>query len=364
MEEFPFSSSLDLSNLNKMLSYEQLYEVKKHILPELLENGYKGYFGKICVIGGNEIYSGAPFLSALTTLRLGADLCFVVSSKECSTHLKNFSPELIVYPYLYTNKFPKEKNNYKDLENCVEYLSNRIDSCVIGPGLGNIDKETENCLKYIIDIFIKSNIFLILDADIIQFIITNTYLFNLVKNYKNCIFTPNKNEFKKMIYFLTEKKNIQFNNLYTNQIVLYGHEIIKLFNGPKILIKDVNDIFISKNLFFISSIQNQSFKRLAGLGDILTGLLAVFLAWGSKKKDALLPEIKDKFIISDLCEYHEYLDAISTFNASYLLKYICKETFKTFHIGMIATDVINNIPLYFQQIYCDQPKKTDESIER
>lgn len=236
-------------------------------MPELLENGYKGYFGKICIIGGNEIYSGAPFLSAMTTLRLGADLCFVLSSKECSIHLKNYSPELIVYPYLYTNKFPKENN--KDLEKCIEYLSNRIDSCVIGPGLGTIDKETENCLKYIIDIFIKSNIFLILDADIIQFIITNIDIFNLIKNYKNCIFTPNKNEFKKMIYFLTECKHIQFDHLYTNKMILYSHQIIKLFNGPKILIKDVHDIFISKNLFFISSIQNQSFKRLAGLGDIL-----------------------------------------------------------------------------------------------
>ncbi|SCM08721.1 carbohydrate kinase, putative [Plasmodium chabaudi adami] len=361
MEEFPFPSSLDLSHLNKILSNKALYEGKEFILPELLENGYKGYFGKICIIGGSEIYSGAPYLSAMSTLRLGADLCFVLSTKECSIHLKSYSPELIVYPYLYTNKFPKENNKYEDLEKSIEYLSNRIDSCVIGPGLGTIDKETENCLKYIINIFIKSNIFLILDADIIQFIITNDDIFNLIKNYNNCIFTPNKNEFKKMIYFLTENKHIQFNHLDTNQIILHAHQIIKLFNGPKILIKGFHDIFVSKKYFFISSVQNQSLKRLAGLGDILTGLLAVFLAWASKKKDVLPPEIKDKFLITDLCEYSEYLDALSAFNASYLLKYICKETFKNFHIGLIATDVINTIPLYFQQVYYEDPKKKDGS---
>ncbi|CRH00310.1 carbohydrate kinase, putative [Plasmodium relictum] len=360
MEEFSICSNFLLNSidLNKKLQNKNLYYLKDYIIPELSENDYKGCNGKICVIGGNEIYCGAPFLSAMTSLKLGADLCFVITSKENSIPLKTYSSELIVYPYLYNKKSEITKIEESDLEKCVEYLLNRIDSCVIGPGLGFLDETTKMCLIYIIKKFIEKNIFLILDADIIEFIITNNNLLELIKNYENCIFTPNKNEFRKMILILTDDKNIKFEQMDCYQIIYSAHKINSLFNGPKILIKGFYDIFISKNFFFVSFINNPCLKRLGGLGDILTGLLAVFQCWVSKKKKIFLQPIKEVFNIDNINYHNECLDALAAFNGSYFLKILCKEGFNKNHRGVIASDIMNSIPHYFYNIYDKEKKKS------
>ncbi|CRG96489.1 carbohydrate kinase, putative [Plasmodium gallinaceum] len=353
MEEFNICSNLLLNSidLNRKLHNRDLYHLKDYIIPELSESDYKGCSGKICVIGGNEVYCGAPFLSAMTSLKLGADLCFVITSKENSIPLKSYSCELIVYPYLYNNKSEITEVKESDLEKCVEYLMNRIDSCVIGPGLGLIDETTRKCLIYIIEKFIEKNVFLILDADIIEFIISNNNLFELIKNYENCIFTPNKNEFKKMILLLTDDKSIKFEQIDSHQIIYSAHKMNLIFKGPKILIKGFYDIFISQNFFFVSFISNPCLKRLGGLGDILTGLLAVFYCWASKKKKKISQHIKEILNIDNTDHHNECLDALSAFNGSYFLKILCKEGFNKNHRGLIASDIMNSIPHYFYNIY-------------
>ncbi|SBT71533.1 carbohydrate kinase, putative [Plasmodium malariae] len=333
------------------LLYKKLYDVRGYIIPELTENDYKGCSGKMCVIGGSEIYSGAPFLAAMSTLKLGADLCFVITARENSIPLKCYSPELIVYPYLYNKKSGIINIEHSDLKNCTEYLMNRIDCCVIGPGLGTIDEISKECLLFIIKKFIQKNIFLILDADIIEFIIINKDIFSQIKNYEQCIFTPNKNEFRKMLSHLTDHKNINFEQLSCNQIISFAHEIIQIFNGPKILVKGFHDIFISKSFYFVSFIKNPSLKRLGGLGDIMTGLLAVFHAWGSKKKNKLSPILSEVFNIDTVRSYNECLDALSAFNASYFLKVLCKDGFNKYHRGALASDIMNSIPHHFYNIY-------------
>ncbi|SBT35840.1 carbohydrate kinase, putative [Plasmodium ovale wallikeri] len=355
MEEFPLTSSaFDHVQLNKKLQNQLLYELRRFVVPELCENDHKGCSGKICVVGGSEVYSGAPYFSAMSTLKLGADLCFIITSKECSLPLKCYSPELIVYPYLYNNKSEIKNIQGSNFEKCVHYLHNRIHSCVIGPGLGTIDNMTKSCIEYLISKFIQKNIFLIFDADAIQFLITNDDMLNRIKNYEQCMFTPNKNEFKNMISFLTDNKNITFDQLDCNKIILSAHKLMRIFNGPKILIKGLYDVYISKKIFFVSSINNPSLKRLAGLGDILTGLLAVFHAWGLKKKNEISPIMKNAFNVDTVGDHSECVDAISSFNASYFLKFLCKEGFRKNHRGVIASDIMNCIPHFFHVIYVEK----------
>ncbi|GAW81201.1 carbohydrate kinase [Plasmodium gonderi] len=354
MEEYSVSENLKLDHmhLNRKLLNKTLYELQWYVVPELSEKDHKGSMGKICIVGGSEIYSGAPFLSAMSTLRLGADLCFVITSEGSAIPIKCYSPELIVYPYLHNRK--SKINNIQDgeLGNCIEYLMNRIDCCVIGPGLGTIDDcVTKACLIYIIKNFIKKNIFLILDADIIQFVLTNEDIFCQIKNYEHCIFTPNHNEYRKMISYFTPNENVQFDQLTSDQIIIHAHNMMRIFNGPKILIKGFYDIFISKHFFFVSFIHPPCLKRPGGLGDILTGVLAVFLTWGMKKKNIFSLTLKEMLHMENVNEQNECLDILSSFCGSFFLKYVCKEEFKNYHRGLIASDIIKRIPYHFHILY-------------
>ncbi|EUD67285.1 hypothetical protein C922_02435 [Plasmodium inui San Antonio 1] len=354
MEEYSVSADPQLTgvHLNRKLPNETLYRLQQYVVPELSPEDYKGCGGKICVVGGSEVYSGAPFLSAMSALKLGADLSFVITAQENAIPLKCYSPELIVYPYLYSQKSNISRAPTAELKNCTEYLANRIDCCVFGPGLGSIDEVTKDCLSYVMKQMIKKNIFLILDADIIEFVLITRDIFCLIQNYQHCLFTPNKNEFRKMIFLLTEDgQNLKFDDLSTDRIVHEGHKLMRLFGGPKILIKGFYDVFIYRDFFFVSSLEDPCLKRSAGLGDVLTGLLAVFLSWAGKKKDNFSPTLKEAFDVESTDGQNECLDALSAFCGSFFLKYLCKEEFKKCHRGLLASDVIKAIPQHFHFLY-------------
>ncbi|SPJ11155.1 carbohydrate kinase, putative [Plasmodium sp. DRC-Itaito] len=371
-------------DLKKRLLNNDLYAIKDLIVPELCKDQYKGCSGKICVIGGSEVYSGAVYLSSMSTLKVGGDLCFVITTQENSYPLKSYSCELIVYPYLYNKKSDIKEIENSPLEKCIKYLSERIDTCVVGPGLGKIDEFTEECLIYILENFIEKNIFLILDADIIQFIITNMKIFNLIKNYKNSLLTPNRNELKQMLTHLNnniineDMKNIDFKHLTVSTIIQYAHTLKCVLNGPKILIKGFYDVYISDHFFFVFFMKTQCLKRSGGFGDILSGILAVFLCWASKMikqekelkdltttKEILLSEtFKDIVCTNTHAQNNELLQTIAIFNASYFLKYLCKKCFRKNHRGLLASDVVNSIPPNFYRIYDCKKKNEKKKIKK
>jgi ATP-dependent NAD(P)H-hydrate dehydratase len=83
------------SHLNK-----QLIEQFKRMLPKLTSEMHKGQNGRIGIIGGSKEYSGAPYFSSISSLRVGADLSFIFTSKEAAPVIKSYSPEMIVLPIL------------------------------------------------------------------------------------------------------------------------------------------------------------------------------------------------------------------------------------------------------------------------
>ena len=69
------------------------------VVPPLSSLEHKGSMGRIGVIGGSQDYCGAPYYSAISALKLGADLAWVYCSKDSAVPIKSYSPELIVTPF-------------------------------------------------------------------------------------------------------------------------------------------------------------------------------------------------------------------------------------------------------------------------
>ena len=68
------------------------------ILPGLTNKSLKGDNGRIAAIGGSYEFTGAPFYSAISALKTGADLAHIFCSKSSSVSIKSYSPEIIVHP--------------------------------------------------------------------------------------------------------------------------------------------------------------------------------------------------------------------------------------------------------------------------
>ncbi|KAK1563122.1 hypothetical protein Q3G72_022683 [Acer saccharum] len=74
--------------------------ILKAITPILDPNRHKGQAGKIAVIGGCCVYTGAPYFAAISALIIAADLSHLFCTKDAAPVIKGYSPELIVHPNL------------------------------------------------------------------------------------------------------------------------------------------------------------------------------------------------------------------------------------------------------------------------
>jgi hydroxyethylthiazole kinase-like uncharacterized protein yjeF len=126
---------------------------KKSRSPE----AHKGDFGRLLVIGGSEIYSGAPTLVSLAALRTGVDLVYLAAPSKTAYAISSMSPDLITIKL--------DGNNLKpsNIETLKPYVG-MVDTVALGPGLGLKDETVEFVKACIAEVENASKP-LLLDAD-------------------------------------------------------------------------------------------------------------------------------------------------------------------------------------------------------
>ena len=120
-------------------------------------SSHKGDFGRLLVIGGSEIFSGAPALVSLAAMRTGVDIAYVASPSKTASALSSYSPNLI------TLKLKGDHLNSGNVKVLHPYLQ-RVDAVVMGPGLG-LHEETREFVQAFLSIVEKEGKPLLLDAD-------------------------------------------------------------------------------------------------------------------------------------------------------------------------------------------------------
>lgn len=99
------------------------------LAPTLSGPHTKGDHGRVTVIGGSPVFSGAPYFAASAALALGADLASVICHPDAATAIKSYSPELMVKPHLL--KVATDEAVVKGVK--------REGALVVGPGLDHSD---------------------------------------------------------------------------------------------------------------------------------------------------------------------------------------------------------------------------------
>jgi hydroxyethylthiazole kinase-like uncharacterized protein yjeF len=118
---------------------------------------HKGTFGRLLVIGGSNVFSGAPALAAMAALRTGVDIVTVAAPEKTATAISSMSPALI------TLKLKGKHVNSGNLSALKEQLDSAT-AVVLGPGLG-LHSETKEATKQIIEQVEEKGTPLLLDAD-------------------------------------------------------------------------------------------------------------------------------------------------------------------------------------------------------
>ncbi|MCL4429615.1 MAG: NAD(P)H-hydrate dehydratase [Chloroflexi bacterium] len=120
-------------------------------------SAHKGDFGRLLVIGGSQVYSGAPTLVSLAALRTGVDIVYLAAPEKTAYAISSMSPDLI------TIKLDGDNLKPTSMETLKPYLS-MVDAVAMGPGLG-LNPETSKFVKACVDEVEKAKKPLLLDAD-------------------------------------------------------------------------------------------------------------------------------------------------------------------------------------------------------
>lgn len=276
--------------LPKLTHKELLKLTKARCIPPLLPRFYKGQAGgRVCIIGGCEDYTGAPYFSANATALMGCDLTHVICDKGAATVIKSYSPNLMVHPYLR----PTSSSSFNEYFEKIKGLLQRIHVVVIGPGLGR-DQEMLVSVKRIIKFILeehKGMVPIVIDADGLYLVSQDEETRDLLKQFPKgrIILTPNVVEFKRIHDVL--KKDGPNDEETTGSVIAKRLNCIVVQKGreDQIFTPDSNSVILSNNC-------EGSFKRVGGQGDTLSGTIACMLAFSRTRYDfkVCTPEEEEK----------------------------------------------------------------------
>ncbi|MFQ6052166.1 MAG: NAD(P)H-hydrate dehydratase [Candidatus Hydrothermarchaeota archaeon] len=260
-------------------------------------DSHKGMNGRVLVIGGSKLYTGAPRFSSLASLRVGADLV-VMASPERAANLAASVPDLITLPL--EGDFLMEKH----IEIIDEWIE-KSDSILIGPGLQD-RPETIKAIEKIIETAKSRGKKFVLDADALKI---NP---SILKD-SNCVITPHSKEFERLFNLSAKKENvINTANEYGITVILKGRIDI-ISDGKKTKLNPYGNAGMT----------------VGGTGDILAGLVAGFLV----KTDPFRAAVASSFLNS----------------------YAGDKAYEEYGFNFISSDMLEIIPRVLKEIFEKYP---------
>jgi NAD(P)H-hydrate epimerase len=219
-------------------------------------NAHKGDHGSLLVIGGSEIFSGAPALAAMAAYATGVDIVYVSAPESVASVIAGFSPSLI------TVKLKGSRLNSRNAEK-LSALHGKIDAVVIGPGLG-LHPDTQEAVVEIVEEFERQETPVLIDADALKSYPVRREIAT------DAVFTPHSREFE-----------ILTGNLPSGTLKERGETVRKEAArlGATILLKGNIDIVSDGSRTRFNQTGNPG-MTVGGTGDVLSGIAGAFLAQG------------------------------------------------------------------------------------
>lgn len=241
--------------------------------------------GSVTVIGGSELYQGAPFLSAKAALRSGAGIVSLFVPKSIS---KESNIDALIV---------------RKVERFSETLSSldKQNAIVVGPGMGKESDSVDFLTK--LAQLAKPIIF---DADALNIISENPHILKTRKC--SSILTPHSGEFERLLKAFKIKKDDRISQ---------AKELATATNSI-IVLKGHCSLIVTPNCEVCINTTGSPALATAGSGDVLAGMIGGYLAQGNSP----LAAIKIAVFI------HGLISEQSQFGVR----------------GLIADDIIDDIP--------------------
>ncbi len=237
------------------------------LVPSRPAAGHKGTFGRLFVAGGSSRYFGAPWLSAMAAIRVGAGLVGLAVPAPSVPTLASRSPEPIYAPLPHSDgelDEPAANRLIEELEGAT--------ALVVGPGLGT----SRNSMTFLLKLLehlraTDESPKVLIDADGLNLLSEIDEWWKLIP--PNAVLTPHPGEMARLTRRPTIPDRIEA-----------AREWASLFEGVLVL-KGAHTVVATGQMAAVSPIATPALAT-AGTGDVLAGVIGGLIAQGANPYDA------------------------------------------------------------------------------
>ncbi|VAW32846.1 NAD(P)H-hydrate epimerase / ADP-dependent (S)-NAD(P)H-hydrate dehydratase [hydrothermal vent metagenome] len=246
----------------------QLYLLDKSVLAHSLfkrqHNSHKGSFGLLAIAGGHDGMLGALILAGRAALRSGCGVVEVISNCKQTVMISIQCPELITANDIHAARLLKS-----------------ADVIAVGPGLG-LNQQSKEVLQYCI----AQNKPMVIDADGLTIIAAGPQFEH------NVVLTPHPKEAATLLN--TDVASIQANRITAAKKISTTYGACVILKGSGTVIADTTG-----NVYICPF--GYSGMATAGMGDVLTGMVAGLMAQGFAPIDAACTAVVWHAVAAESC---------------------------------------------------------------
>ena len=232
-------------------------DVRALIEPRAADS-HKGDFGRVLVIAGSRGKTGAAHLSGMGALRAGAGLVTIATPASCLPIVASLAPEFMTEPLDDTSD---GQVTAEALERIAGFTQDVI-AC--GPGLGR-GASVGEFVRALID---RVETPLVLDADALTVLASDPGRLT-GRDERDIIITPHPGEMARLAGSTTEE--VQANRIEVASDFANTHHVYVVLKGHRTVVAT------PEGRIFINPTGNAGMAT-GGTGDVLTGMIAAFLA--------------------------------------------------------------------------------------
>ena len=268
-------------------------------------NTNKGRNGHILCIGGGEGMPGAIYLASKAALRSGAGKVSVICHPSNIGTVNTMCPELMVWGYR------------SEQSDALKQKVHSADVVVLGPGLGQ-SSWSESLVEHVFAVLQTKAKPLVIDADGLNLIAQNASLHQLfLRCHCPSVLTPHPLEAARLLQRTVTE---------VNQNRIESAVLLAQTTASQIVLKG-NHSLVADGQQVSVNLTGNSGMASAGMGDVLTGIVAALL--GNKENLQINLNERVKLAV--------YLHGLAGDFAA-----------KSGEIGIIASDVIEQLPTAIQ----------------
>jgi hydroxyethylthiazole kinase-like uncharacterized protein yjeF len=221
-------------------------------------DSHKGDYGHVLLVGGSRGKTGAAHLAAIAALRSGAGLVSVATPRSSQPIIAAMAPE---YMTVALDESPEGQVALGGVERILELEQDVI---AVGPGLGTGPEVT----AFVHELVERSESPLVLDADALNAMASDPDRLQGTGS-RSIVVTPHPGEMARLAN--TSVDDVQANRLDVARDFAVAHQIYVVLKGYRTLIATPDA------KVFINPLGNPGMAT-GGTGDVLTGVLAAWLA--------------------------------------------------------------------------------------